>query len=149
MIVIFSGFIMSAHEKLNYVEFAAADLTATKAFFTAVFDWQFIDYDPEYTAFNSDCAGLDGGFYQANASSLTQHGGALLVFYSENISQTLSKVEQHGGQVISLYLNSLGDVVFILQSQAVMNLQCGQSRYSSSMTDHIFTNSGKEITWQI
>lgn len=110
---------MSAHEKLNYVEFAAADLTATKAFFTAVFDWQFIDYGPEYTAFNSDCAGLDGGFYQANASSLTQHGGALLVFYSENISQT------------------------------VMNLQCGQSRYSSSMTDHIFTNSGKEITWQI
>ncbi|HEA16602.1 MAG TPA: VOC family protein [Pseudoalteromonas prydzensis] len=91
---------MSAHEKLNYVEFAAADLTATKAFFSAVFDWQFIDYGPEYTAFNSDCAGLDGGFYQANASSLTQHGGALLVFYSENISQTLSKVEHHGGKII-------------------------------------------------
>lgn len=27
---------MKAHEKLNYVEFAARDLTATKAFFQAV-----------------------------------------------------------------------------------------------------------------
>ncbi len=26
-----------AHEKLNYVEFAARDLAATKAFFTAAF----------------------------------------------------------------------------------------------------------------
>lgn len=95
-----TGLIMSAHEKLNYVEFAASDLMATKAFFTTVFNWQFVDYGPEYTAFSQDSAGLDGGFYQAQACSLTQHGGALLVFYSDNIKQTLSKVEQHGGQVI-------------------------------------------------
>ncbi len=35
-----------AHEKLNYVEFAARDLAATKAFFQAAFGWQFADYGP-------------------------------------------------------------------------------------------------------
>ena len=96
----FLGSTMSAHKKLNYVEFAAADLIATKAFFSAVFDWQFIDYGPEYTSFSADTAGLDGGFYQAPLSSLTQHGAALLVFYSENIAQTQAKVEQYGGSII-------------------------------------------------
>ncbi|MDQ9090260.1 VOC family protein [Pseudoalteromonas haloplanktis] len=90
---------MAIHEKLNYVEFAAADLAATKGFFTAVFNWQFTDYGPEYTAFSAVTAGLDGGFYQAPICSLTQHGGALLVFYSQQISQTLAKVEQHGGTI--------------------------------------------------
>lgn len=48
-----------AHEKLNYVEFAASDLAATKAFFQAVFGWQFVDYGPDYCAFADE--GLDGG----------------------------------------------------------------------------------------
>ena len=43
---------MSDHEKLNYVEFPACDLPATKAFFSHVFNWQFTDYGPEYTAFS-------------------------------------------------------------------------------------------------
>jgi hypothetical protein len=51
------------HEKLNYVEFAAHDLQATKTFFVAVFGWEFVDYGPEYTAFSNQ--GLDGGFYRA------------------------------------------------------------------------------------
>jgi len=37
---------MNTHEKLNYVEFAARDLAATKAFFSAVFAWEFTDYGP-------------------------------------------------------------------------------------------------------
>lgn len=50
---------MSEPEKLNYVEFPAADLAATKAFFVAAFAWQFVDYGAEYTAFSGQ--GLDGG----------------------------------------------------------------------------------------
>ncbi len=73
---------MSNHHSLNYVEFAAKDLAATKAFFHQVFKWQFTDYGPEYTAFSAESAGLDGGFYQAPLASLTNNGGALLVLYS-------------------------------------------------------------------
>ncbi|KPZ58260.1 VOC family protein [Pseudoalteromonas sp. P1-25] len=89
---------MSNHEKLNYVEFPACDLTATKSFFTNVFNWQFTDYGPEYTAFSGQ--GLDGGFFKAPLKSLTQHGAALLVFYSNDIHATYKKVTLHGGKII-------------------------------------------------
>ncbi|KID57125.1 glyoxalase [Pseudoalteromonas luteoviolacea] len=89
---------MNQHEKLNYVEFAANDLHATKAFFTQVFGWEFVDYGPEYTAFSNQ--GLDGGFYKADMSSQVASGGALLVFYSHDIKATQAKVTKSGGEVV-------------------------------------------------
>lgn len=86
------------HEKLDYVEFAARDLEATKAFFSQVFHWQFTDYGESYTAF--DFQGLMGGFYQAELASDPARGGALLVFYSRNIENTMSKVTAAGGEIV-------------------------------------------------
>ncbi|MBU2713989.1 VOC family protein, partial [Zooshikella harenae] len=88
---------MKAHEKLNYVELPAHDLSRTKKFFSAVFDWIFEDYGPGYTAFTNQ--GLDGGFYQSELKSLTSHGAALLVFYSDDLVSTQSKIETHGGEI--------------------------------------------------
>lgn len=51
---------MKQHEKINYVEFASADLSASKRFFTEAFGWTFEDYGPDYTPFSNE--GLDGGF---------------------------------------------------------------------------------------
>ena len=34
---------MAMHEKLNYAEYPARDLAATKAFFEAAFGWSFVD----------------------------------------------------------------------------------------------------------
>ncbi len=84
---------MNQHEKLNYVEFAAKDLDAKKAFFAAVFGWEFVDYGPEYTAFSNQ--GLDGGFYHSDACSQTSNGGALLVFYSADIDATFNTTHPH------------------------------------------------------
>lgn len=89
---------MNKDGKLNYVEFPAKDLTATKAFFNAAFDWSFVDYGPDYVAFSDQ--GLDGGFFRSEQCSTTATGGALLVFYSADIKATLAKVQQHGGMVI-------------------------------------------------
>lgn len=89
---------MNRHEKLNYVEFSATNLSATKTFFGAVFGWEFQDYGPEYTAFSDH--GLDGGFYQGELSSQPSSGGALLVFYSANIEATLAKVIANGGAIV-------------------------------------------------
>ena len=89
---------MHEHEKLNYVEFASADLAATKAFFEAVFQWSFVDYGPEYTAFSGQ--GLDGGFFKADMHSSTANGAALLVFYSNDLEATLAKVAQAGGTIV-------------------------------------------------
>lgn len=89
---------MPQHEKLNYVELPARDIPATKAFFSSSFGWTLEDYGPEYTAFSSQ--GLDGGFFKSDQASLTTNGAALLVFYSNSIEQTLSKVKQSGGEII-------------------------------------------------
>lgn len=89
---------MKQDGKLNYVEFAAKDLKATKAFFSQVFNWSFSDYGPEYSAFSGQ--GLDGGFYQADLATKSEQGGALLVFYSADIEACLSKVEQASGLIV-------------------------------------------------
>ncbi|OEY66783.1 VOC family protein [Marinobacter sp. X15-166B] len=88
---------MITRETLNYVEFPAKDLAATKRFFTAVFGWRFVDYGEAYTAFSG--AGLDGGFYRAALASTPATGGALLVFYSADIAATQARIERHGGVV--------------------------------------------------
>lgn len=89
---------MHTHEKLNYVEWAARDLPATKAFFAQALQWSFVDYGPEYAAFSGQ--GLDGGFYQADLQSTTAQGGALLVFYSQDLEATLAKVAAAGGCIV-------------------------------------------------
>jgi predicted enzyme related to lactoylglutathione lyase len=88
---------MSKHEKMNYVEFQAKDLEATKAFFTAAFGWSFTDYGPDYTAFSE---GLDGGFYKSDRAGTTNNGGVLIVLYSDRLEKTRSKIENAGGRVI-------------------------------------------------
>ncbi|MGL6261932.1 VOC family protein [Vibrio sp. WXL103] len=89
---------MNQHEKLNYVEFGASDLAATKAFFSKVFAWEFIDYGAEYTAFSNQ--GLDGGIFKSDSCNQTETGGALLVFYSSSIEATQEKITSNGGKII-------------------------------------------------
>lgn len=88
---------MPEHEKVNYLEFAARDLTATKAFFTQVFGWSFEDYGPEYTAFSN--AGIDGGFYAADLAAHPDTGSALVVFYSADLESTQAKINSAEGEI--------------------------------------------------
>ena len=89
---------MPDHEKINYVEYPATDLEATKHFFITAFDWKFQDYGPEYSAFSKE--GLDGGFYKSDLKSIAEEGGALIVFYSNNLEETQSKIEAAGGTIV-------------------------------------------------
>ena len=92
------GYRMRKHEKIDYVEFPSTDIEATKAFFSAVFGWEFTDYGPEYTAFSNQ--GIDGGFYRSHLTLSTDNGSALIVFYSEDLERTQSKIENAGGSII-------------------------------------------------
>ena len=89
---------MNEHEKINYVEFPARDIEATKEFFTKAFDWSFVDYGPEYTAFSNE--GIDGGFFKSELSASTERGSALIVFYSSELEKTQTKIENAGGLII-------------------------------------------------
>ena len=86
------------HEKINYVEFPSKDIPATKAFFEQAFGWSFVDYGPEYTAFSNE--GVDGGFFKSEQQSLTSNGAALIIFFSDDLESTQTKVENAGGTVI-------------------------------------------------
>ena len=89
---------MQRHHSMNYIEFPAKDLTATKAFFTHIFGWGFTDYGPEYAAITA--AGLDGGFFKSDLRSLTKNGAALTVIYSDTIEETEKAVIKAGGKIL-------------------------------------------------
>ena len=88
---------MNEHEKINYVEYPAKDIEATKRFFTAAFGWSFVDYGPDYSAFSNQ--GLDGGFFRSELTSTSKNGAALIVFFSQNLEGTEVKVKKAGGVV--------------------------------------------------
>lgn len=83
--------------KMNYIELPCRDLAATKAFFSKVFGWGFIDYGPDYMAITD--AGIDGGFYKSELSARTEHGSALVVLYSNNLEETLQQVTAAGASI--------------------------------------------------
>lgn len=89
---------MNIHEKINYVELPAKNINATKAFFENVFGWTFTDYGPDYAAFENQ--GLDGGFFTSDLTSSTHNGSALIVFYSNMLEETQTKIEKAGGTII-------------------------------------------------
>ena len=89
----------SNHEKINYIELPAKDLGIAKDFFSRLFNWQFTDYGEEYTAFTN--AGLKGGFFRAELSSVASKGSALIVLYSDDLDSTLAKIEAETNAAIS------------------------------------------------
>lgn len=88
---------MSNHEKINYIEFPAKDFDATKEFFSTVFGWSFVDYGTEYMSFDEQ--GFMGGFYLSQLNSSKDNGAALIVFFSNDILATQSKIEAAGGTI--------------------------------------------------
>jgi predicted enzyme related to lactoylglutathione lyase len=89
---------MDAHKKINYLEIPARNIPASKAFFSAVFDWKFTDYGADYCAFSD--AGMAGGLYQSELAASTETGSVLIVFYSRALEATQLEIEQAGGKII-------------------------------------------------
>ena len=82
---------------VDYIEIAASDLEANKAFFTGLFAWKFTDYGPDYVAF--DDGRLAGGFHRVKADEIPQNSAVLVVFFSEDLKATQARVEQLGGKI--------------------------------------------------
>lgn len=85
---------MNTHHSLNYIEFGATDLEATKAFYSAVFQWRFTDYGPAYVSF-IDPAERTGGF----DLSLAPGKSPLVVLYSSSLEETQARIEASGGKI--------------------------------------------------
>ena len=78
--------------KLDYLEMPGGDLPAVQAFYTAAFGWRFIDYGPEYLAFDE---GLEGGFYASPEAS----PAPLPILYASDLQAMFDKVQAAGAVI--------------------------------------------------
>lgn len=79
----------------DYVEFTVHDIARAKAFYRAVFGWNFTDYGPAYASF--DDGRIGGGF---TAGDTPHPGGPLVAFYAADLDATLARVKAAGGIVV-------------------------------------------------
>lgn len=89
---------MSKDQKIDYVEFPAADFDTVQAFYEDTFGWTFTDYGPQYRAFSD--GRLEGGFRLADSRSTPATGGALVVLYADNLESARDKVSANGGTLV-------------------------------------------------
>lgn len=82
------------HHHINYIEFPATDLEATKRFYGGVFGWTFQDWGANYASFSG--SGLDGGFA---TESPVGDGGVIVVLFSDDLEASLAAVVDAGGVV--------------------------------------------------
>lgn len=80
--------------RIDYVEFGATDIEATKRFYSGVFGWKFTDYGSEYTAFED--GRLSGGF---TTLAKAAGGNPLVVLYASDLEAMLASVKSAGGRV--------------------------------------------------
>ena len=73
---------------INYIEFSATDVAKAKLFYEIVFGWSFVDYGPDYTSFDNNTAGINGGFYKADAHDPQPKTAPLVVLYSNDLQAT-------------------------------------------------------------
>ncbi len=82
------------HNQIDYIEFPATDIAATKNFYTTVFGWKFTDYGPDYVSFED--GRLSGGFEKTDSVS---KGGPLIVLFSSELEKTRQAVIAAGGTI--------------------------------------------------
>lgn len=86
---------MRTERQIDYLEIPVTDLDRTREFFTALFDWSFQEYGPDYYSFND--GRLDGGIRRADQAAPAS--GVLIVFYSTDLERDLERVEELGATI--------------------------------------------------
>jgi uncharacterized protein len=80
--------------RIDYIEFPATDIEATKRFYAQAFGWKLEDYGPDYTSFQD--GRLAGGFTKVDVIAT---GGPLVVIYAPDLEQAQVKVREAGGNI--------------------------------------------------
>jgi uncharacterized protein len=86
--------------QMDYIEFPATDIEATKRFYGQVFGWQFTDYGPGYTSFHDGrlAGGFNGESQPAGDGAKTR--GVLVVIYATSLDDIYGKVKAAGGKIV-------------------------------------------------
>lgn len=90
-----------AHLAVDYIEFVAIDLDATKRFYERAFGWKFNDYGPDYAGFVDGSTGSkEGGGFRRDETSSRSNSGPLVILYSRELDATLARVREAGGTIV-------------------------------------------------
>lgn len=89
-----------ANHHINYIELSSTNIEATKAFYSTVFAWSFIDYGPDYASFTAASAGIDGGFYKVDPHDPPAKTAPLIVLYGKDLQATQSAIVAAGGSIV-------------------------------------------------
>ena len=81
--------------RIDYIEFPATDIQATKRFYEQAFGWEFTDYGPDYTSFAD--GRLTGGLRKVDSHPT---GGPLVVIYAVDLAQAQRAVIKAGGTIV-------------------------------------------------
>lgn len=90
---------------LSYLELPASELAASKAFYSAAFGWEWIDYGPTYAATSN--SSLEVGLNGLAATGPTHVGGEenaigpFLLFSTDDLGQALVSVTEAGGTIVT------------------------------------------------
>jgi len=82
------------NNRIDYIEFPATDIAATKKFYTAAFGWKFTDYGPDYASFED--GRMSGGFAKVQTIS---RNGTIVVLYASDLEKTQATVVKNGGKI--------------------------------------------------
>jgi predicted enzyme related to lactoylglutathione lyase len=89
---------MSNNLRIDYIEFPATDLAATKEFYQRVFHWKFTDYGPDYSSFED--GRLAGGFRSDHDAPKPTREGVLVVIVADDLEATQQSVIDAGGEIV-------------------------------------------------
>jgi len=81
--------------RIDYIELAATDVAAMKAFYAGVFGWKMQDWGEDYASFED--GRLAGGFRLVDKVA---RGGPPVVIYAVDLEATEAAVRAHGGVVV-------------------------------------------------
>jgi predicted enzyme related to lactoylglutathione lyase len=85
------------HHTIDYVELAAPDIAAAKAFYADAFGWEFNDYGPEYAGIRA--AEGDDEVGGLTAAATPSADGVLVLLWSDDLDATVGAVQDAGGTV--------------------------------------------------
>jgi uncharacterized protein len=80
--------------QIDYIEYPARDIAATKAFYSSLFGWKFEDYGPDYTCFLD--GRISGGFFRSEDFIC---GGALVVIFADDLVAMRAKAIELDAQI--------------------------------------------------
>lgn len=79
---------------IDYIEFAAQDLSVAKVFYAQAFGWSFQDWGPDYCAFSG--SGLEGGIRGGETPVV---GSTLVILFASDLEASERNVVAAGGEI--------------------------------------------------